>query len=1073
MFSCNPSVVNALIRGAQNRGKAAVYMILPLSLLISSALCASGAFGLVLATSDQLHAALVTSSGVHSVMDLILSNNKVKEGDTLTVSLKCSALKNGVSYVQSIDIEILYGEVEVVSVSPAISGGPNAVFEGSSIIKEDYGVLVHWGFTLIKGSNGYEWPRNENRPATDPITYDFDSPTTFTATFLLKKATEVERNGSSSPPCVLAGDVMWGGPDALGTIQYLKTPEDDLSITSVCPIQVVHDPSTIIANKKAALEVQVHSSFTKTVYVDFNVTYDFGTRSYLETGRGGKGVPIMPGDNTVYIAGGPSTPGDTSPWMEPNKGSYLYWTKSGLDDKVKVVVDPKNKVGDTDASNNVFTLSRKVEESKRFSVWVVPIYFPFKSPNPQTGPTVNFSEQINYLMNILPVSEDRFTWTLSVPMTWPGNPVTGNTTRILNWLYYRVAQTLTTMAKANQYNRTVIVVSGLPPFTDEYDGDAIGVFREPVNLAPVIVNLGSLSYNYTTAHEIAHTYFLWHPDGLGPPKANSQRFYVAARNYGAYMANLMLYAKPPRWIDEGRYEKNPQMPLTYVDPKGIAHNTTGWNLMDQFKTGSDPAVIVTRGAFFSNSTVKMDDPWYKVSQGTVDLPLGSKGDYSFVMLNGQGKELGRCGFNTSFTYITEDPKGNLIVAHTDVEPFVLGIPYLEGTASVELRDSSGSVIAKRPVSANSPKVQVTSPSGGEQAPVGGVFTVRWDASDADGDSLTYAVSYSSDGGASWVPLTIDLKQPSYDWNTAGLQGGSYKVLVMANDGFNTVSSTSKTFTLKQPAIGPEAEIKVVFDKTGKPTSGDPKDLALAFDYVEFLDSSQNIVAKLDIGTGDTGVGYTGRGFYQNQANWDGVETYIWAGGADKTAYLFLQKPPSAKYLRMNVRPFMENNPTKIYVDGVLLSTIMPTRGWKEYTVTLTKAKATLTCTASSTKTNPGETVTLSGSVTPVISGASVSLVITSPSGHIDTVPLTTDANGGYSYSFKPIDKGEWGVQATWPGSEGYLNETSPRASWSVAESTPQGSGGVPAYPFEALALGVAVALIILIKRSQSSPKQLT
>ena len=48
--------------------------------------------------------------------------------------------------------------------------------------------------------------------------------------------------------------------------------------------------------------------------------------------------------------------------------------------------------------------------------------------------------------------------------------------------------------------------------------------------------------------------------------------------------------------------------------------------------------------------------------------------------------------------------------------------------------------------------------------------MRWTASDADGDPLTYIVEYSRDGGGTWVNLATGLTEPQYDIELETLGG---------------------------------------------------------------------------------------------------------------------------------------------------------------------------------------------------------------------------------------------------------------------------------------------------------------
>ncbi len=131
-------------------------------------------------------------------------------------------------------------------------------------------------------------------------------------------------------------------------------------------------------------------------------------------------------------------------------------------------------------------------------------------------------------------------------------------------------------------------------------------------------------------------------------------------------------------------------------------------------------------------------------------------------------------------------------------PFTLIIPWDANTASVELADGNGSVVS-RPVSANPPVVEVTSPNGGES--FAGSLDVEWTASDDDGDDLVYTVQYSADDGTTWHILATDIYTPALSISDTsfipGSKGMTALVRVIASDGLRTGSDVSdRGFSLR-------------------------------------------------------------------------------------------------------------------------------------------------------------------------------------------------------------------------------------------------------------------------------------
>jgi hypothetical protein len=129
-----------------------------------------------------------------------------------------------------------------------------------------------------------------------------------------------------------------------------------------------------------------------------------------------------------------------------------------------------------------------------------------------------------------------------------------------------------------------------------------------------------------------------------------------------------------------------------------------------------------------------------------------------------------------------------------------------------------------------PIVNVTFPNGSEILKVGVNYTITWEASDPDGDPLTYLLAYSRDGGDTWIPITLDLTEKSYVWDTSRLETGTnYLVKVIATDGVNIgvdisdnafsvlisdIAITNITFSKQNPAINNTIQIYVTVENRG-------------------------------------------------------------------------------------------------------------------------------------------------------------------------------------------------------------------------------------------------------------------
>lgn len=63
----------------------------------------------------------------------------------------------------------------------------------------------------------------------------------------------------------------------------------------------------------------------------------------------------------------------------------------------------------------------------------------------------------------------------------------------------------------------------------------------------------------------------------------------------------------------------------------------------------------------------------------------------------------------------------------------------------------------------------------------GFRTLQWKASDPDGDSLLYELSFRPVGGTKWLPLRADLRETSYSFDSTSLPDGEYVFRVTASD----------------------------------------------------------------------------------------------------------------------------------------------------------------------------------------------------------------------------------------------------------------------------------------------------
>ena len=203
-----------------------------------------------------------------------------------------------------------------------------------------------------------------------------------------------------------------------------------------------------------------------------------------------------------------------------------------------------------------------------------------------------------------------------------------------------------------------------------------------------------------------------------------------------------------------------------------------------FVTGADPEALLVRGSIYKSGEAQLQ-PFVYLPETNLDRAPGAPGAYRVALYDAQGKLLSQTGFDLAFqgTGANGGP--------TDHAHFVMRIEWKSGTQRVALEDGTGRTLAEVKVTPHAPQIELTSPKGGETWSQGGQRTLRWTASDEDGDALTYFVDTSSDGGKTWLPVAVDLTRPEYSFDTSSYEvGTAYILRVRASDGVNTTAAVS-------------------------------------------------------------------------------------------------------------------------------------------------------------------------------------------------------------------------------------------------------------------------------------------
>jgi hypothetical protein len=184
----------------------------------------------------------------------------------------------------------------------------------------------------------------------------------------------------------------------------------------------------------------------------------------------------------------------------------------------------------------------------------------------------------------------------------------------------------------------------------------------------------------------------------------------------------------------------------------------------QSQTTSISASIDARGAV----TIESIKPGDGVHLGTPSNPADQT-HYNFVVRDSAGTVVSR-------THVTP------IVSHEHIQ---LSAEVLSTHGSRIEVERDGSVVASRDRSAHPPVLSIAGPKGGTRLSGQVASTLKWNASDADGDPLSVSVEYSRDDGKTYRTLSTGLAgdhvslAPSFFGRT-----DKGRIRLRVNDGFN-------------------------------------------------------------------------------------------------------------------------------------------------------------------------------------------------------------------------------------------------------------------------------------------------
>lgn len=121
-----------------------------------------------------------------------------------------------------------------------------------------------------------------------------------------------------------------------------------------------------------------------------------------------------------------------------------------------------------------------------------------------------------------------------------------------------------------------------------------------------------------------------------------------------------------------------------------------------------------------------------------------------------------------------------------------------------------------------------------------------------------------------------------------------------------------------------AQVVFEFSEVVKP-SGDPRELAVAFHSINFLDADANSIGLLVFGTPEANA-LQEESWFENE-EWPGIGSFQWAGGLSKRASMRLQIPQDTEGLLLNITSAVDGMWMNVTVDGELAATLRVDAYW--------------------------------------------------------------------------------------------------------------------------------------------------
>jgi hypothetical protein len=574
----------------------------------------------------------------------------------------------------------------------------------------------------------------------------------------------------------------------VSTVLATSAMAGDLAVTSVDLTQGAQfGTTTLVAGRSTMVRVKV--AVTGQTVSQSNV--DAVLRVYV----GGQQMAGSP----FFSRNGPITAPITPNVFNVNDTiNFTIVSPVSTDVDFEVVLDPLNKVAESNETNNRFVLSNKVFSCRKtLDVAYVSVNYTPGGGQPVAA-TIEPGVGDGFMRGIYAVAELNYHRSPLGPLTWTTDINTSDTTLLSSLRTIR----LTTIPAAG-YARPEFIYGWLPGNPFSGNGAANGI---PGDAA--FGNTESTRFQRTFAHEIGHCWGRSHTTNtIASVGFDVEHHLVSPLNLGQTHAttqyDVMVAGQLTNvaWVDSATYLDcltDTRSQCTAFAPPGGGENPA-----------SDAQRVLHISGAYQHHNGRKPSRIELLPVNQIDLASptadDAQGDVLLQSFAAGGDLLSSVRWKSATTResCAECVNGRPhLHDNSAVSILIPAAVANQEPARIELRDlKSGNLLATRTRTASAPHIAslgsrlidgvgVASHSG-----TGPFVELFWDATDADGDVLSADILLSCDGGQSWSAIGVNQRGSSMKFALSDIpvaKNGQGIVKVRVTDGLNVVDAEMPT-----------------------------------------------------------------------------------------------------------------------------------------------------------------------------------------------------------------------------------------------------------------------------------------